>query len=169
YFSLLRPFSELWVASRFATLSRYHLDFRSCNRAFHQDPASRLDGWCGQCDKCCFIDLVLAPYLPPATLSAVFDGDEPLEDPTLVDQFRALLGSDGTVKPFECVGDIEECRTAVRRAAARPDRAGNAFLRSLANEVGTEESVVDRSVCDFLRPIGEHRVPDEFAPEDLLV
>jgi UDP-N-acetyl-alpha-D-muramoyl-L-alanyl-L-glutamate epimerase len=169
YFSLLRPFSELWVASRFASLPRYHLDFRSCNRAFHQDPAARLDGWCGRCDKCCFIDLVLAPYLPPATLSAVFDGNEPLEDPTLVDQFRALLGSNGTVKPFECVGDVDECRTAVRRAGARPDRAGNALLRSLADEVGTEGSAVDPSAGDFLRPIGEHRVPDEFAPEDLLV
>ncbi len=173
YFSLLRPFSELWVASRFAELPRYHLAFRSCNRAFHQDPAARLDGWCGRCDKCCFIDLVLAPYLPPATLSAIFAGREPLEDPTLTGRFRALLGVDGTVKPFECVGDAAECRTAVRLAAARPDRAGSSLLQSLTAGMGTGQpaggAAADPSPDDFLRPIGEHRVPDGFAPEDLLV
>ena len=62
-FSYLRPRTELWVAQRFARLTGYHHAFRSCNRAFHQDPAQRLDHWCGRCDKCCFIDLVLAPYM----------------------------------------------------------------------------------------------------------
>ena len=52
YFSLLRPYSELWVAERFAKLRDYHHVFRSCNRAFHIDPAARLDHWCGHCDKC---------------------------------------------------------------------------------------------------------------------
>ena len=37
YFSALRPFSELWVAQRFAALTQYHDTFRSCNRAFHID------------------------------------------------------------------------------------------------------------------------------------
>ena len=68
YFSLLRPYSELWVAERFAKLRDYHHVFRSCNRAFHIDPAARLDHWCGHCDKCCFIDLVLAPFLTPDEL-----------------------------------------------------------------------------------------------------
>ena len=55
--------------------------FRSCNRAFHIDPAQRLDHWCGRCDKCCFIDLILAPFMDRAELVAVFGGREPLEDP----------------------------------------------------------------------------------------
>ena len=42
-FSYLRPRSELWVAERFAELTRYHRAFRSCNRAFHQDPGQRVD------------------------------------------------------------------------------------------------------------------------------
>jgi hypothetical protein len=52
YFSALRPFTELWVARKFAGLTQYHATFRSCNRAFHIDPALRLDHWCGRCDKC---------------------------------------------------------------------------------------------------------------------
>ena len=80
YFSFLRPFSELWVAQRFAGLTEYHGTFRSCNRAFHLDESKRLDHWCGRCDKCCFIDLILAPFLPAAELSAIFGGQEPLAD-----------------------------------------------------------------------------------------
>ena len=70
YFSVLRPRTELWIAERFAQLKPYHGTFRSCNRAFHINKAQRLDHWCGQCDKCCFVDLILAPFLPAADLGA---------------------------------------------------------------------------------------------------
>ena len=62
-FSYLRSRSELWVAMQFSALTDYHGVFRSCNRAFHQDRAARLGRWCGTCDKCCFIDLILAPFM----------------------------------------------------------------------------------------------------------
>src|SRR6202034_2575324 len=75
-FSYLRPRTELWVAERFAALGQYHGAFRSCNRAFHQDPARRLDHWCGTCDKCCFIDLILSPFMGRAELAEIFDGTE---------------------------------------------------------------------------------------------
>ena len=119
YFSALRPFSELWVARKFAALTQYHGTFRSCNRAFHIDPSRRLDHWCGRCDKCCFIDLILAPFLPAAELAAIFGGAEPLADPPLAGRFQALLGTSAAAKPFECVGDIGECRAAAVLAAAR--------------------------------------------------
>ena len=65
-FSYLRCRSELWVAQQFAQLKEFHAVFRSCNRAFHQDAADRLGQWCGTCDKCCFIDLILAPFMEAA-------------------------------------------------------------------------------------------------------
>jgi UDP-N-acetyl-alpha-D-muramoyl-L-alanyl-L-glutamate epimerase len=172
YFSLLRPYSELWVARRFAALERYHRDFMSCNRAFHLDPAARLDRWCGTCDKCCFIDLVLSPFMPAARLDAVFGGREPLGDPALLGRFRTLVGTGGSAKPFECVGDVGECRAAARLAAARPDRAGSAVLRALAAELGPAPAggtPGDPEPDHLLRPLGEHRVPDAFTPEDQLV
>ena len=122
-FSYLRPRSELWVAMRFAQLNRYHGTFRSCNRAFHQDPARRLDHWCGRCDKCCFVDLVLAPFMNRAALGDVFGGDEPLENRANEERFRSLLQLGSEAKPFECVGDTEECRSAALLAAQREDRA----------------------------------------------
>lgn len=158
WFSALRPYSELWVAERFAQLSDYHLAFRSCNRAFTIDPARRLDHWCGRCDKCVFIDLVLAPYLPAERLRAVFGGAEPLDDPTLADRFRGLLGDDLVTKPFECVGEVTECRAAVLLAAQRPDRAGTALLHELAAEVQDAPDLTS-----FLRPLGPHAIPPEHA------
>ena len=135
YFSYLRTRSELWVARELADLERYHRVFRSCNRAFAIDPARRLDHWCGTCHKCCFVDLVLAPYLEAAQLSRIFTGREPLANRSLLASFRALVGTGDGPRPFECVGDEPEPRAAAVLAAARPDRAGTANLQALAEEV----------------------------------
>jgi hypothetical protein len=165
YFSLLRPFSELKVAQRFAGLSTYHHAFHSCNRAFTTDPARRLDRWCGTCDKCCFIDLILSPFLPTGALDQIFDGHEPLANALLADQFRALLGTVAT-KPFECVGEVSECRAALALAAERDDRAGTPLLHSLAAETPRPTPA---DVERLLAPIGDHAIPDAFATDDLLV
>jgi UDP-N-acetyl-alpha-D-muramoyl-L-alanyl-L-glutamate epimerase len=166
YFSALRDRTELWVADRFAALPEYHATFRSCNRAFHIDVSRRLGHWCGQCDKCCFIDLILSPFLPAAALRAVFAADggggEPLDDPSLAPKFRSLLGS-GT-KPFECVGEVNESRAAVLLAAARPDRADCALLQELAAEVGGRPDVPgDGEIAAMRRPVGANFIPAEYA------
>jgi hypothetical protein len=166
-FSYLRPRTELWVARRFAGLTEFHATFRSCNRAFHQDPAQRLAHWCGLCDKCCFIDLILAPYMEAAALAAVFGGSEPLDNPANHARFRTLLGFEADTKPFECVGDAEECRAALRLAAGRHDRAGTVLVHDLRAEVDTAFAVAGSDV--LLEPRGPHRIPDRYAPTDLLV
>jgi hypothetical protein len=170
YFSALRARTELWIADQFAHLTQYHSTFRSCNRAFHIDPARRLDHWCGQCDKCCFIDLILAPFLPATELAGIFDSREPLTDPALAGRFRALLGDADLSKPFECVGEVNECRAAVLLAADRPDRAGqgsgDALLDQLAAEV---RSLPDQPSTDgLLHPVGEHFIPASYATKELL-
>jgi UDP-N-acetyl-alpha-D-muramoyl-L-alanyl-L-glutamate epimerase len=171
YFSALRPFTELWVALRFSGLAQYHGTFRSCNRAFHLDRALRLDHWCGRCDKCCFIDLILAPFIPAAELSEIFGGREPLTDPdkseSLAGKFRALLGTLPDSKPWECVGEVGECRAAALLAAQRPDRATYGLLQELAVEVAVLPDLQD--AAQLLLPVGEHFIPDSYAPEELLV
>lgn len=166
YFSALRPRTELWIAERFARLEEYHSSFRSCNRAFHIDKRQRLDHWCGQCDKCCFIDLILAPFLPAAELERIFGGHEPLADPSLAGRFRALLGTSDGTKPFECVGEVNECRAATLLAARRPDRAACKLLDELAAEL---MALPGRpSTEGLLRPIGPHFIPAAYATEELL-
>ena len=154
YFSWLRDRTELWVGREFAALEAYHGSFRSCNKAFYTDPARRLDHWCGQCDKCCFIDLILAPFLPATTLSRIFNqAGEPLEDPELAGKFRALLGAGA--KPFECVGEVNECRAAVLLAARRDDRAGCRLLQDLAGEVASwPDAPSGADAAAMLQPAG---------------
>ena len=163
-FSYLRARSELWVARQFAPLSEFHQVFRSCNRAFHQDPSERHDRWCGKCDKCCFIDLILAPFIPAATLRRIFDGHEPLDAAALEPQFATLLGLSATAKPFECVGDVDECRAALALIAQRPDRADSQLVHRLAEAL--PEGSADDSV---LTPLGPHYIPERYAPPDLVV
>jgi UDP-N-acetyl-alpha-D-muramoyl-L-alanyl-L-glutamate epimerase len=159
YFSWLRDRTELWVAREFSALEPYHGSFRSCNKAFYADPARRLDHWCGQCDKCCFIDLILAPFMPADALRRIFTQTaEPLEDPALAGKFRALLGAGA--KPFECVGEVNECRAAVLLAARRADRAGCRLLQDLAAEVaGWPDAPSDADAAAMLLPVGENFIP----------
>jgi len=165
YFSLLRSASELWVARRFASLTQYHRVFRSCNRAFYLDPALRLNHWCGECDKCCFVDLILAPFMDRSRLEAVFDGREPLANDALEDRFRTLLAISPSPKPFDCVGDVPECRSALRLIAARADRSGDGIVHRLVADLPEEPD----ATAELLRPSGAHFVPDVYAPGDLLV
>ncbi|MGH3245813.1 MAG: hypothetical protein ACRDOI_06315 [Trebonia sp.] len=171
YFSALRDRTELWVGERFAKLTQYHGTFRSCNRAFQLDAARRLDHWCGQCDKCCFIDLILAPFMSAHALRDVFaqdggtkalDNPEPLDNPGLEARFRTLLGS-GT-KPFECVGEVNECRAAVVLAARRQDRAATALLQELAAEVSRRpDGPTEAEIAAMGRPVGASFVPAAYA------
>jgi hypothetical protein len=164
-FSLLRPYTEVWVAERFARLTRYHPTFHSCNRAFTIEVSKRLDRWCGECDKCCFIDLVLAPFVARVDLESIFDGHEPLARPELFDRFAVLVGLSPDPKPFECVGEVGECRAAAVLAAERGDRRDTDLLQRLAAQL---PSVAPRQVAALLAPHGQHHIPDDFAPEDLL-
>ncbi len=169
YFSALRDRTELWIAEEFAGLTQYHATFRSCNRAFQLDPGRRLAHWCGQCDKCCFIDLILAPFMPAGALRAVFAADgggaEPLTDPALAPRFRTLLGS-GT-KPFECVGEVNECRAAVLLAARRQDRGDCALLRELAAEIAARpDAPTDDEVAAMRHPVGGNFIPAAYALAD---
>jgi UDP-N-acetyl-alpha-D-muramoyl-L-alanyl-L-glutamate epimerase len=159
YFSWLRDRTELWVGDQFADLEPYHGSFRSCNKAFYAERARRLDRWCGQCDKCCFIDLILAPFLPAGALRRIFQqAGEPLDHPGLAGKFRALLGAGA--KPFECVGEVHECRAAVLLAARREDRAGCRLLQDLAAEVaGWPDAPSAADAAAMLRPVGENFIP----------
>ena len=173
YFSLLRPFTELWIAQRFATLQQYFTSFRSCNRAFHIDPNHRLGYWCGICPKCCFIDLILAPFMTTKELRDVFrrrpDGAdpnalEPLDNPAVMDEFDRLLALSDDSKPWECVGDVDESRVAVELAGRRSDRADSPALQQLVRRVGSTGA----DVASMFQPVGRHFIPERYAPPDVL-
>lgn len=127
YFSFLRPLTELAIMRRFGQLTDYHRVFTSCNRAFHLDPARRRL-WCGECPKCHFVFLCLAPFVPRPELEAIFGGRDLFADPDQREGFLELLNADGRMKPFECVGEPDECRAALTLTSRRDDWAGHPFF-----------------------------------------
>jgi hypothetical protein len=151
--SLLRDRSELWVAQQFAEAREYHHVFRSCNRAFTQSPGSRALHWCGTCDKCLFINLILAPFLDRADLRGIF-ASEPVSDPSLDDALRSLIGLGLEHKPFECVGDPDESAVALTRLSELPAWRDVARLGELARL-----TTPDRDFADLLESQGSSRVP----------
>jgi hypothetical protein len=132
YFSLLRPWSELAIARAFAGLPAYHRAFVSCNRAFLIDRDRRTAGWCGDCAKCRFVSLALAPFLDRATVAGIV-GRDLLGEPSQVAGFAALLGIEAD-KPLECVGEIEEARVAMRLLLDRPRWREASVVQTLGDD-----------------------------------
>ena len=112
-FSLLRPFSELAIVQQFSHLTDYFPHFSSCNRNFHLTGSqNESHHWCGSCPKCAFVYLCLAPFISKQSLLDVFK-KELFNDEKLMPLFESLLGISG-IKPFECVGEEQECRLALK-------------------------------------------------------
>ncbi len=156
-FSILRPASELAIARAFARLERYHPAFTSCNAIFRIDPALRAESWCGECPKCRFVYLAMAPFSTPEHLREVFGADL-LEDEQQFEGF-ALLSADGGHKPFECVGEEQESLAAMRLLAEHPRWRSHAVVRRLAAEVLPLHPLPDGDPETVLALSDEHEVP----------
>ena len=155
-FSLLRPASELGIARTFAGMPQYHAAFTSCNTIFRLDPALRATSWCGNCPKCRFVFLILAPYLDPEAMRGIFH--KPMLDE--LDQYEgfALLTATGGHKPFECVGEEEESLAAISLLAADERWRDRPVVARLVAEV------LDGRTADLAAVLtlsDEHNVPDE--------
>lgn len=119
-FSLLRPFSELAIVKKFAALKSYFPYFSSCNRNFHlAGSQNQHHHWCGKCPKCAFVFLCLAPFVSKKELLGIFQQDL-FADSEMQELFESLLGIQG-IKPFECVGEQQECRLALQLLSDHSD------------------------------------------------
>jgi UDP-N-acetyl-alpha-D-muramoyl-L-alanyl-L-glutamate epimerase len=126
YYSLLRPLSEIQIAKIFSGLPSFFPGFRSCN-------AGRKTGvWCGNCPKCLFTFIILSPFLKPAVLTSIF-GNNLLDDPGLIEYFEELTGK-SEIKPFECIGTVEEVNVALSRSAEMYDPSGLPYLLRVNRE-----------------------------------
>lgn len=105
YFSLLRPLNELQISALFSTYGAYHDVFKSCN------VGSKQDIWCCQCPKCLFTWIMLAPFMEKTRLQKIF-GSDLSADGSLNDTLDKLTGLE-SIKPFECVGTLEEVNVAM--------------------------------------------------------
>jgi 7-cyano-7-deazaguanine synthase in queuosine biosynthesis len=160
--SFLRPLSEIAIARGVARQPGLIATVTSCNAAYALDGHG--DGWCGRCDKCRFVQLVLAPFTGREALTAAL-GFDALADPDQVDEFAAML--DENTKPFECVGTVEEVRLALDLLAADPawrDTAAVATLSTRTSTAGTVESQdrIERRLAAMLRRDPSETLPAPF-------
>ena len=122
YFSFLRPLDEIQIAKLFSMFPKYHRVFKSCN------VGSKTDVWCGNCPKCLFVFIILSPFLENDKLVEIF-GKDLLNDPNLMLDFDQLTGIE-KVKPFECIGTVDEVNWALNQII---EKSGNAKLPFLLN------------------------------------
>lgn len=105
YFSFLRPLNELQIARRFAEHVKYYPAFKSCNAG------SKTDSWCCNCPKCLFAFTILSPFIPEIEMIHIF-GKNLFELPQMLVYLKELTGIND-VKPFECVGTVDEVNAAL--------------------------------------------------------
>jgi UDP-N-acetyl-alpha-D-muramoyl-L-alanyl-L-glutamate epimerase len=158
YYSALRPYSELQIARRFAPLERYHRAFTSCNAVFRRDPERRAASWCGDCPKCRFVYLILAPFVPRRELAAIF-GSDLLDDPDQLPGYLELLGWEAD-KPFECVGEVAESIAAFRLLAADPGWRDGAVPAAVGERVLPHVDPGDSDPAAMLASGGPDEIPD---------
>jgi len=137
YFSILRPFSEIWIARAFAGTTLPKAKFTSCNRNF-QITGDDSPRWCGECAKCAFTSLMLAPHMPRHEAEAIFPALFP-DKADLLPVYRELLGLTDT-KPWDCVGTIDECRATLYQMSLMDDWKDMAVVRELLPEVLEQNS-----------------------------
>jgi hypothetical protein len=157
YCSLLRPYSELAITRAFAKLTPYFDAFSSCNRNFKLLGPKPVDRWCGQCPKCHFVFLALAPFLPKPRLLSIF-GRNLLDDENQAAGFDALLEYQDH-KPFECVGEGAEARAAMYALSQRPEWQEDALVARFRSEILPQLDAGQLALEPWLEPSPEHRVP----------
>jgi hypothetical protein len=167
WFSLLRPFSELWIARRVATEAKAaHDKFTSCNRNFVFAGKQVLaDGerWCGRCPKCVFTAVIFAPHCDAVTMDAIF-GKDILGDEANIPMARDLAGL-GAMKPWECVGDVEDTAAALAMLEDDPRWRGKAVVAALAPDLD-ERYGLEKLRLRFAAEMGlrgPHHVPEPWA------
>lgn len=157
YCSLLRPYSELAITRAFSKLTPYFDVFSSCNRNFKLLGPKPADRWCGQCPKCHFVFLALAPFLPKPRLLSIF-GRNLLDDEAQATGFDALLEYHEH-KPFECVGEGAEARAAMYALSQRPEWQEDALIARFRRDILPQLDPADLALEPWLTPSGEHHVP----------
>ncbi|NRA31572.1 MAG: hypothetical protein HRU11_15085, partial [Parvularculaceae bacterium] len=149
-FSVLRPFSELWIGQQFAKIESAFGRFTSCNRNFRL--ASDADKrWCGACAKCAFTSLILAPFISREQALTIF-GRIMLDQQALLPFYRELLGL-SEQKPWDCVGTISESQAALYLASKKADWDTTLVMRELLPELMqlTNPESLDRQATDALK------------------
>jgi hypothetical protein len=81
-------------------------------------------------------------------------GNNPLNDINQIDGYKELLGLKGH-KPFECVGETDECRWAFSQLLKRNDWQQDIILNTLRNDIPKTDKGLIFTATDT------HLIPEE--------
>ncbi len=162
YFSVLRPVSELWTAHYLATRSGALDIFASCNRNFVFAGPNALDEgqrWCGQCAKCVYTAVLLAPFLSLGAHAAVFQS-RPLHDRANAPFLREMAGLTDA-KPWECVGERREVAAALSYLLTLEDWRAAPLVAGIEAELFAvwDRADLAEAWAQALDARSEHRMP----------
>ena len=152
YFSLLRGLSEYQISYLFSKFEKYHSVFKSCNLGSKNETWK----WCLNCPKCLFVFTILSPFLYKHKLVNIF-GEDLFEREDLIDTFKEMIG-ESNVKPFECVGTINEAKYAISKTITNFKSDNLPFLLKYFKD--NYELFLDGD--DILAYNEENNVPDEY-------
>lgn len=156
-FSIARPFTDLRLCEIFSHFPQYFDAFFSCNEGMGTKK------WCGKCHKCAFTYMGLYPFLDEARLNAIFG--EPLFQKVIIRRHLLELTAERSIKPWECVGTVEESRLALHWCLRKsPDMQFAEWPRradlELACAGADTQEAFDRTMSAFHSP---HSIPEAIA------
>ncbi|MCB0976357.1 MAG: hypothetical protein KDB02_02750 [Acidimicrobiales bacterium] len=160
YFSLLRPLTELAIGAGVVDRGLAG-DIVSCNRVFtvwNENTSSREQRPCGECAKCLFTALMLAPASDPDEIAALF-GRPLLDESDHIDPVRGLWSSE---KPFDCVGERLETAAAVVLLSEREAWRDQAVPAAVADEARAMLAAEGVEPASFLVPGSLDDLPAEY-------
>lgn len=164
YFSMLRPYSEIWIGKMFARLCQSAWSrMASCNKnfIFHSDAGLDLQTrWCGTCSKCVYTALIIAPFVTPEDFETIFQTDI-FEHPDNTKIARSLCGLGGE-KPWECVGDIQDTRAVTQILCVNKNWENAHLFRDLNPSLTEIVALSDarKRVETEIAAIGQHHLPE---------
>ena len=166
YFSILRPVSELWTAHYLATRSGALDIFASCNRNFVFAGPEALEAgqrWCGQCAKCVYTAVLLAPFLSLGRHAAVFQS-RPLHNRANGEFLREIAGLTDA-KPWECVGERREVAAALAHLLTLEDWREAPLVAGIEAELFDfwDRADLETAWNEALSARSEHRMPQDVA------
>lgn len=154
YFSILREFYEIRITELFTKYKKYFSVFTSCNRNFYINKQQTHSLWCGECAKCHFAFLMLSAFISKKELEDIFNKNL-FADVNNIPMFKDLLGMGG-MKPFDCVGTVEESQASLY--LAREKFASDIVVKTLFPKLKNPEKAVERVFKTNIAPT----LPTEF-------
>ena len=117
--TVVSPLHEMWeieISRLFCEVPQLNDNFMqlflSCNEPVEYTK------WCCKCSKCVFIYLIVSAWLPPPTVSAIFNNTCLYDQQSLLPLFYNLVDA-ASIKPFDCVGTENEAKAAVHLSLLR--------------------------------------------------